>query len=215
MAGDAAKRLIGGIYSWAADKVYEPLVVNGAFKVFGGALHERVAEQGRAAVRTARGRPILDLPVGTATFTIPIAREHSGVVVGVDIAEGMVLQAQRMAAAAGVANLSGVQADAHHLPFSDATFGAIMCTNGLQVMPGLHETLTELRRVLADDGMLYVSVVSMPVSPRSNSPALFMSRTQLQRSFGRAGFVATNRMDQRLATFIQAQPRKECESLGV
>ena len=205
--GDTAKRLIGGIYSWAADKVYEPLVVNGAFKVFGGDLHERVAEQGRAAVRIAEGRPILDLPVGTATFTIPIAREHGGVVVGVDIAAGMVQQAQRMAGASGVTNLFGVQADAHHLPFRDATFGAIMCTNGLQVMPGLMETLNELRRVLADDGMLYVSVVHLPVSPAPNAPTLFMSRTELQRAFGRAGFAATNRMDQRLATFIQAQPR--------
>ena len=70
----------------APPEVYEPLVVNGAFKVFGGNLHERVAKQGRAAVAAARGRPILDLPVGTATFTIPIAREHSGVVVGADIA---------------------------------------------------------------------------------------------------------------------------------
>lgn len=204
---DGAKRLIGGIYSWGADKVYEPLVVNGAFKVFGGDLHERVAEQGRAAVQVAAGRPILDLPVGTATFTIPIAREHDGVVVGADIAAGMVQQAQRMAAASGVTNLCGVQADAHHLPFRDGAFGAIMCTNGLQVMPGLDDTLSELRRVIADDGRLYVSIVSMPVSPRVSSPTLFMSRTQLQRAFGRAGFAATNRIDQRLATFIQAQPR--------
>lgn len=204
---ETAKRLIGGIYSWAADKVYEPLVVNGAFKVFGGALHERVAEQGRAALAKAAGRPILDLPVGTATFTIPIARDHPGLVVGVDIAAGMVQQAQRAASTAGVTNLSGVQADAHHLPFLDGTFGAIMCTNGLQVMPGLIQTLTELRRVLADDGMLYVSVVSMPVSPAPSAPTLFLSRTQLQRAFGRAGFVATNRSAQRLATFIQAQPR--------
>lgn len=205
--GNRAKKLIGGIYSWAADKVYEPLVVNGAFKVFGGNLHDRVAEQGRAAVAKAAGRPILDLPVGTATFTIPIALDSSGLVVGADIAAGMVQQARRAALAAGATNLAGIQADAHHLPFDDGTFGAIMCTNGLQVMPGLHETLSELRRVLAEDGMLYVSVVSMPVSPARNSPTLFMSRTQLQRAFGRAGFVATNRMDQRLATFIQAQPR--------
>ena len=205
--GDTAKRLIGGIYSWAADKVYEPLVVNGAFRVFGGNLHEIVAEQGRAAVQVAKGRPILDLPVGTATFTMPIAREHAGLVVGVDIAAGMVQQATKAATVAGVTNLSGLQADAHRLPFRDATFGAIMCTNGLQVMPGLMQTLGELRRVIADDGMLYVSVVSMPVSRAPGAPTMFMSRTQLQRAFGRAGFVATNRMDQRFATFIQAQPR--------
>ena len=205
--GDRAKRLIGGIYSWAADKIYEPLVVNGAFKVFGGDLHTRIAEQGRAAVAAAKGRPILDLPVGTATFTIPIARDSSGLVVGADIAAGMVQQARRSALAAGVTNLAGVQADAHHLPFDDGTFGAIMCTNGLQVMPGLTETLSELRRVLAVDGPLYVSVVNMPVSSAPGGPALFMSRAELQRAFERAGFVIADLTTDRLATFLEARPR--------
>ena len=205
--GDRAKRLIGGIYSWAADKIYEPLVVNGAFKVFGGNLHDHVAQQGRAAVAVAKGRPILDIPVGTATFTIPIARGSQGLVVGADIAAGMVQQARRAARAAGVDNLAGLQADAHHLPFADATFGAIMCTNGLQVMPGLHETLTGLRRVLADHGTLYVSVVSMPVSSAPGGPALFMSRAELQRAFERAGFVIADLTTDRLATFLEARPR--------
>lgn len=203
---ERAKKLIGGIYSWAADKVYEPLVVNGAFKLFGGPLHERVRAQGSAAAAHARGRPILDLPVGTGTFTLRVAGATEGLVAGVDIAAGMVRQAKAAAAHAGLTNLVGLQADAHHLPFADGSFGAILCTNGLQVMPGLSETLQELRRVLAEDGMLYVSVVHLPVSTAPGAPTLLMSRSQLKLSFGAAGFTVTSLTSERLATFLEARP---------
>lgn len=202
----AAKKLIGGIYSWAADTVYEPLVVRGAFRVFGGTLHARVRDQNLAAAKQARGRPILDLPVGTGTFTLTAAGATDGIVVGVDIASGMVRQAKTTAREAGLHNLVGIQADAHHLPFGDGVFGAVLCTNGLQVMPGLSETLTELRRVLADDGMLYVSVVSFPVSSAPTAPTLVMSRPQLKRSLVSADFTVTRLDRERLATFLEARP---------
>lgn len=197
--------MIGGIYSWAADTVYEPVVVRGAFKVFGGRLHAFVRDQGLAAARVAADRPILDLPVGTGTFTQTVAGATDGIVVGADIAAGMVRQAKATAMRAGLRNLVGVQADAHHLPFADATFGAILCTNGLQVMPGLAETLSELRRVLADDGKLYVSVVNLPLSSAPSAPTLFMSRPQLKRSLQQAGFIVTRLDRERLATLLEAR----------
>ena len=201
-----AKRVIGGIYSWAADTVYEPLVVQGAFKVFGGRLHAFVRDQGLRAAEVANDRPILDLPVGTGTFTLTVAGATDGIVVGADIAWGMVRQAKSTALRTGLRNLVGIQADAHHLPFVDASFGAILCTNGLQVMPGLTETLAELRRVLADDGKLYVSVVNLPLSSAPSAPTLFMSRTQLKRALQGAGFTVTRLDRERLATFLEARP---------
>jgi ubiquinone/menaquinone biosynthesis C-methylase UbiE len=201
-----AKRVIGGIYSWAADTVYEPLVVQGAFKVFGGSLHRFVRDQALAAARVAADRPILDLPVGTGTFTMTAAGATDGIVVGADIASGMVRQAKANALRAGLRNLVGVQADAHHLPFPDGAFGAILCTNGLQVMPGLAETLAELRRVLADDGRLYVSVVNLPLSSAPSAPTLLMSRPQLKRALQSAGFTVTRLDRERLATFLEVCP---------
>lgn len=201
-----AKRVIGGIYSWAADTVYEPLVVQGAFKVFGGRLHAFVREQALSAAAVAEDRPILDLPVGTGTFTVTAAGATDGIVVGADIAAGMVRQAKATAQRSGLRNLVGVQADAHHLPFKDLSFGAILCTNGLQVMPGLTETLAELRRVLAGDGRLYVSVVNLPLSSAPAGPTLFMSRSQLKRSLQIAGFAVTRLDRERLATFLEARP---------
>ncbi len=204
--GDLPKKLIGGIYSWAADTVYEPLVVNGAFRVFGGTLNDLVRRQGLDAAAVADGRPILDLPVGTGTFTVDIAAASRGIVVGADIAAGMVRQTKAAATEAGLSNLIGVQADAHRLPFRDRTFASILCTNGLQVMPGLSETLAELRRVLTHDGKLYVSVLNMPLLSAPGAPTLFLSRPQLKRSLEAAGLHVTRLQRERLATLLEAEP---------
>lgn len=200
-----AKKIVGSIYSWAAGPIYETLVVNGAFEVFGGRMKELVRQQGLDAAAHARGGPILDLPVGTGTFTLSVATASGGLVVGADIAEGMVHEAQAAARRASVDNLVALQADSHRLPFSDGTFAAAMCTNGLQVMPGLAETLGELYRVLEVDGILYVSVVNLPLSSAPTGPALTMSRPQLRRALEAAGFDVTSLLRERLATLIEAR----------
>jgi len=206
---DRAKRLIGGIYSFAADRLYEPLVVHGAFRVFGGPLNDLVAEQGRRAASGARGGPILDLPVGTGYFTVSMAGRHDGVVIGVDIAEGMVREAAEHARAEAP-NLVSVQADAHHLPFADASFRAIVCTNGLQVMPGLHRSLDELERVLAPGGRLYVSVLLAPIGApfrretREHLPTLVRPSRDLVAALATRGLHVTRHERVRFATLIEA-----------
>lgn len=174
-----AQKIVASIYSGAAKRLYEPLVVHGSFRLFGGRLNELVAEQGRRAVSVAAGGPILDVPVGTAYFTRAVARLHSGVVVGVDIARGMTERAAEVARAEGLPNLSVVQASIHDLPFEDGTFKAILCTNGLQVMPNLEGAVQELARVLARDGTLFVSVLGLPLRNKSLPTALATRNTKL------------------------------------
>ncbi len=206
----AIKRAIGNLYSRSADRLYEPLVVRRAFPLLGGDLNELVLEQGRSAVGSSGGRAILDMPVGTAYFTIEMAQRTGGLVVGADIAQGMVRKAARTAAAAGVSNLVAVQADAHALPFGDGAFGAILCTNGLQVIPGLRETAAELARVLAEDGTLYVSVVSLPLGRllpargAEHLPTVLKSRRDVQNELRRAGLRISNSRMKRLAFLIEA-----------
>jgi len=206
---ERAKRVIGGIYSFAADSLYEPLVVHGAFRLFGGPLNDLVLEQGRRAVSGARGGPILDLPVGTAYFTVEMARRHEGIVVGVDIAEGMVREAAGRARAEAP-NLVAVQADAHHLPFADASFRAVVCTNGLQVMPGLGPSLDEMERVLAPGGRLYVSVLLAPVGAgfrrdtREHLPTLVRPSRDVVGAIAARGLHVTREERVRFATLIEA-----------
>lgn len=211
--GRLAKRLIGGIYSKAADKLYEPVVVKTAFPLLGGALNSHVLDQGRRAVDVAAGRPILDMPVGTAYFTSAIARGHPGIVVGADIAEGMVREAAETARGNRLDNLMVVRADAHALPFASSTFAAVMCTNGLQVIPGLQPTIDELARVLAPGGSLFVSTVSLPLGAalgrRANArlPTVLAGRQRVLGAIADAGLAITHVHKSRLALLAEAVKR--------
>lgn len=207
---DRAKKIVAGIYSAAAEKIYEPVVVRRAFPLFGGNVNELALQQGRSAVATAHGRPILDMPVGTAYFTVQMAKEHDGIVVGVDIARGMVEQAMRTARAQGCSNVWPVQGDAHRLPFPDGAFGAILCTNGLQVIPGLDRSISELARVLGPGGVMYTSVISVPVSralPRATArklPTMLRSGFDVAEVISDAGLYVTSVSRERFATLIEA-----------
>lgn len=205
--GERAKRRVGALYSWAADRVYDRVVVNGAFKIFGGNLNDLVREQGRRALDVAAGRPILDMPVGTAYFATDVARSYAGMVVGVDIASGMVREARRVAHAAN-APLEVLQGDAHALPFADGTFGAILCSNGLQVIPGLEPSVRELARVLGEDGTLFVSVITLaaplPAGARAHLPTMMRPGTDVAATLEAAGLRARITRRERLATLIEA-----------
>ncbi|HEY7874284.1 MAG TPA: class I SAM-dependent methyltransferase [Actinomycetota bacterium] len=206
-----AQRAIAGTYSFLADRLYNPLIVHGGFRLFGGNLNELVFEQGRAAVAAANGGPILDMPVGTAYFTTRVAEAHDGLVVGVDIAEGMVRESARVARDAGLENLVTVCADAHRLPFPDGAFAAVLCSNGLQVIPGLRPVATELVRVLAPGGTLFVSVLlapigrMLPAGRRESLPTLLRPAEDVARELERAGLPKVDMRHERLAALMSAR----------
>lgn len=209
---DPLQRFISGAYSVLADRLYEPLVVHGGFRLFGGDINKLAFAQGRRAVEAADGGPILDMPVGTAYFTTEIARRHPGIVVGVDIAQGMVEQTKRVAARNGLANLVAVRADAHRLPFADGTFAAVISTNGLQVIPQMEPAVAELVRVLAPGGTLFVSIITAPFAAvlpehmRRDLPAIVRPGQDVAHAVARASGAGRNDIElsrSRLATLIE------------
>ncbi|MCA1707652.1 MAG: methyltransferase domain-containing protein, partial [Actinobacteria bacterium] len=141
-------------------------------------------------------------------YTLPTAREHKGVVVGVDFAWGMVVRSAETAKEERVYNLDVVQADVHHLPFPDDAFGAILCTNGLQVIPGLRPALGELARVLRPGRTLFISVISLPASGvlphRANRATWLRSGTDIASEVETSGLRVTTMKRARFATLIQA-----------
>ena len=209
-ARDFVKRAVARAYSASADRLYDAVVVRRAFPLLGGDLEAHVLEQGRRAVDSAAGLAVLDMPVGTAHFTVTTAKAGPGLVVGADIAEGMVRRAQQAAREAGVKNLVAVQADAHHLPFATGSFGAVLCTNGLPVIPGLKETVAELARVLVTAGRLYVSAVTLPVGralppgAAARLPTFLASERDLTAALESAGFVVDSVTHRRLAMLFEA-----------
>lgn len=201
---------VGAYFSYAATHFYDRVTVNRVFPLLGGELNDLVLRQGRRAVTVAARGPILDMPVGTAFFTSEVALAHDGVVIGVDLAEGMVKKAKQVAAERGAANLLVARADAHRLPFRDDSFSVILCINGLPVIPGLAHTLAELYRVIAPGGRLFVSAITLPVGAvvpppaAARLPAGFRSGRGLLRALEDAGFDAALVERARLAKLFEA-----------
>jgi SAM-dependent methyltransferase len=98
----------------------------------------------------------------------------------------------------------------HNLPFRTGTFAAILCPNGLQVMPGLGRALGEMARVLAPNGVLYASVVHLPIgallpSLAGRLPTVLAARRSLTNAFENAGLQVTSIRKHRLATLVEAR----------
>ena len=210
----AIKRAIGGFYSFVADKLYEPVIVNIAFPFFGGDLNRLATEQGQSAVNEAAGELILDMPAGTGFFTFPVAQSHGGTLVATDYAHGMTTETLRGARRRELSNMLVVRSDIHHLPFRTGTFAVTLCTNGLQVIPGLDVSVAELARTLKPGGVIYLSVISLPLSrllpraARSHMPTFLRSGAEVAESLARAGLEIRSTHRSRLASLIEAtKPR--------
>jgi ubiquinone/menaquinone biosynthesis C-methylase UbiE len=204
------QRAIGAVYSWAADRLYEPIVIRGGFRLLGGDLNALVMTQNRRAAQIAGGRPILDVPVGTGYFTTEMAALHRGLLVGADYAWGMAVESARAAELAGTPNLVSMQTDVHRLPFSDGSFGVVVCVNGLQVIPDLRGAVVELARVLAAEGTMLISVITAPLDGAlpealgTRLPTALRSGRAVAAELQRAGLRVTSFRTRRLASLMEA-----------
>ena len=132
----------------------------------------RSESRGRAAVidwvNPTPGKRILDLACGPGTLSYRLARDVSpeGVVVGIDLARGMIELARREAPPGLPVRFELM--DMEDLRFQDASFDAAVCGHGLQFVPDLRRALTEARRVVIAGGRFAASV---PVDPSQPSEA--------------------------------------------
>lgn len=102
------------------------------------------------------GHRVLDVGAGPGFFALGIAGlvGEAGAVDGVDINARFVEGAN--ARAADRANVNFHLLEDHRLPFADATFDRAICKNVLEYVPDVHETLTEIRRVLKPGGRVLI-----------------------------------------------------------
>lgn len=144
------------------------------------------------------GDRVLDLGCGPGDGAALIAR-HGGLAVGLDYSQGMIDRARLEP------SLSGrlLRGDAGRLPFADASFDKVVCTNSFHHYPQHVAALREMRRVLKPGGVLGL------VDPRKDhlfgwaaidvfENALFgleevrvFSVPQWQRMLGEVGFSST------------------------
>jgi SAM-dependent methyltransferase len=108
-------------------------------------------------VRLERGGRYLDLGSSAGLYTRGLARAlgERGEVVGIDISPSALREAARRARKVG-AKPSFARADAHHLPFADASFSGVVCGGTLNELADPARALREARRVLEPGGRLAV-----------------------------------------------------------
>jgi demethylmenaquinone methyltransferase / 2-methoxy-6-polyprenyl-1,4-benzoquinol methylase len=106
---------------------------------------------------------ILDVATGTADFALATLRLGPETVVGVDIAENMLIEGRRKIAARGVeARIRLQTGEAENITFPDNTFDAAIVAFGARNFENIEAGLSEMRRVTRPGGMVVVLEFSHP-----------------------------------------------------
>jgi len=103
----------------------------------------------------AAGLRVLEIACGSGQGLRYVAREAAWTVGG-DITSGLLARAQQHNRGA----VPLVQFDAHHLPFSNASFDLIQIHEALYYMQDPSAVFEECRRVLRSDGVLVISSIN-------------------------------------------------------
>jgi SAM-dependent methyltransferase len=133
--------------SLQAAEAYENTFVPALFGGWAVALVDVAAVSSDAAV--------LDVACGTGIVARTVADrlDIDGSVVGVDLNDAMLTVARRLRP-----DIEWRQADAAALPFSDATFDAVLCQSALMFFPDPVVALREMARVVRTSGSVAVQV---------------------------------------------------------
>ncbi|MCW4354196.1 methyltransferase domain-containing protein [Hoyosella sp. YIM 151337] len=135
--------------SLEAAEAYEDFFVPGIFAEWAPLIVE--------ATGVSPGQAVLDVACGTgiAARTAADALGANGTVVGTDLNESMLTVARRVRP-----DLTWQQADAQHLPYPDKSFDVVICQMGLMFVDDRVAALSEMARVVTDDGKVGVVVPS-------------------------------------------------------
>jgi SAM-dependent methyltransferase len=142
-----------------AGRGYEPLWRVHSLSLLTGERFPKDRELGIISdlVGLSRGGRYLDLGCSAGLYTRSLARalDDKGEAVGIDISPSMLKEAARRARKIG-ARPSFARADAHILPFADASFSGAVCGGTLNELGDPARALRETRRVLEPGGRLAI-----------------------------------------------------------
>jgi len=106
---------------------------------------------------------ILDIATGTGDMAILFAGSSDAQITGLDISKGMLEVAHKKVANQNLSNQISLQVgDAENLPFEDSSYDVVSVTYGIRNFENLQKGLSEIKRVLTDNGMLVILETSVP-----------------------------------------------------
>ncbi len=108
--------------------------------------------------------PVLDVGTGTAQILLELCRRAAAVqVVGIDLAEHMLLVGRHNVARAGLTDRVRLEhCDAKQLPYPDSSFGAVISNSIVHHIPEPARVLAEMVRVAAPGGVLFIRDLLRP-----------------------------------------------------
>ena len=103
----------------------------------------------------------LDIATGTGHTAFALA-PHAGSVIGIDLTEAMLAEAERLRQSRSLDNVTFQIGDAHQLAFEDGTFDVVTCRRAAHHFSNISLALSEMRRVLCPGGILVIDDRSVP-----------------------------------------------------
>lgn len=114
----------------------------------------KIAEKVLDMIPSAFSGTLLDVPVGTAVFTLGKYRElPNAQITCLDYSEDMLSQAQARFTQKRLPNIRCMQGDVGSLPFSDGTYDIVLSMNGFHAFPDKEKAFAETARVLKKGGI--------------------------------------------------------------
>jgi ubiquinone/menaquinone biosynthesis C-methylase UbiE len=101
-------------------------------------------------LKRSKSLKLLDVACGTGTY-LGIAKKFGANAIGCDVSENMV----RICKSKGTDNV--FVNDYHTLPFKDGTFDLILCINAIHYSDNPKAAISEMRRVLSNDGTILLT----------------------------------------------------------
>jgi len=117
---------------------------------------EEATEEMLLAASLTSGDHVLDLAAGTGDQSLLAARKvgPGGSVLATDLSGEMLKVAAQRAELEGITTLMTRVMDAEQLNLEERSFDAVICRNGLMLLPHLQSALSGIRRVLKPGGKL-------------------------------------------------------------
>lgn len=125
---------------------------------------KRVLDEVRRLCGDLAGGTVLDVATGTGHVALHLAPDARRVV-GLDLTRQMLELAGEEAARRCIANASWLRGDVRSLPFPSRSFRAVTCRRAAHHFPDLRGAISEMTRVLKDDGVLVIDDRSVPEDP--------------------------------------------------